>query len=239
MDFETWLLKIGKSARSARSYAGSVSGVISNWTMEAGLTNCSLMEIRSAKKFSRLANKIKNIEIFKLRNSKGNGMYSSALNAYAAYLSDITAEDIQEDITELLGDSTIDQTEKVMLVNARVGQGKFRQQLINQWQCCALTGFGDTRFLIASHIKPWKHSDNQERLDSFNGLLLIPNLDKVFDLGFITFASDGSIVISGELENAPMLGVDPGMGIKLGDNHQVYMAYHRENVFEKHTVMCG
>jgi len=66
--------------------------------------------------------------------------------------------------------------------------------------------------------------------------LLMPNLDKVFDLGFITFASDGVIVISDELENAPMLGVEPDMGIKIGDNHQAYMTCHRENVFVKHKV---
>lgn len=232
MDFETWLLRVGKSARSAKSYAGAVSGVISTWAMEAGLTNSSLMEIRSTKQLSQLVDKIKDIEIFQVRNSRGNGMYSSALNAYSDYLADITAEDIQEDIIDLLGDPSIENTEKAMLVNARVGQGKFRQQLIDQWQGCALTGFRDTRFLVASHIKPWKNSDNQERLDPFNGLLLVPNLDKVFDLGFITFAASGDIMISQELDNAPILGVEPDMGINLEEGHQPYMTFHREKVFE-------
>ena len=160
-------------------------------------------------------------------------MYSSALNAYAGYLADITAEDIQEDITDVLDDPTIDKTEKATLVNARVGQGKFRQLLIDQWQGCALTGFSNTRLLVASHIKPWKSSNNQERLDPFNGLLLLPNLDKVFDLGYITFAVAGEIMISKELENAALLGVKPGMVIKIGDGHREYIEYHREIVFEK------
>jgi predicted restriction endonuclease len=229
MDFETWLIRVGKSARSAKSYAGAVSGVISTWAIDAGLTNCSLIEIQSAKQYSQLVNNIKNIEIFQARNTKGNGMYSSALNAYADYLADITSEDIQEDITDLLDDPTIDKTEKAMLVNARVGQGKFRQKLIDQWQGCALTGYGDSRFLVASHIKSWRDSNNQERLDPFNGLLLLPNLDKVFDLGFITFSASGNIMISHELENAPLLGVRPGMVIKLNDRRQEYMAYHRED----------
>ena len=233
MDFETWLLKVGKSERSARSYAGAVSGVISTWAMEAGLTDCSLMDMRSVKQYSELINKISNIEIFQTRNTKGKGMYSSALNAYASYLADITAEDIQEDITDILDDPTIDKTEKATLVNARVGQGKFRHLLIDHWQGCALTGFGNTRLLVASHIKPWKSSNNQERLDPFNGLLLLPNLDKVFDLGYITFAASGGVMISKELENAALLGVKPGMVIRIGDGHREYMEYHREMVFEK------
>jgi len=234
MDFETWLLKVGKSERSAKSYAGAVSGVISTWAMEAGLTDCSLMDIRSTKQWSELTNKINDIEIFQTRNTKGKGMYSSALNAFAGYLADITAEDIQEDITALLGDPTIDKTEKATLVNARVGQGKFRQLLIDQWQGCALTGFSDSRFLVASHIKPWRNSSNQERLDPFNGLLLLPNLDKVFDLGYISFAVDGDIMISSELEKPAMLGVKPDMVIKFDEGHRDYLTYHREIVFEKH-----
>ncbi|MEN8175816.1 MAG: HNH endonuclease [Pseudomonadota bacterium] len=226
-------MKIGKSTRSAKSYSGAVSGVISTWAMDAGLTDGSLMEIQSARQYSQLVNKIKNIEIFQTRNTKGNGMYSSALNAYADYLADITAEDIQEDITDLLDDPAIDKTEQAMLVNARVGQGKFRQLLIDQWQGCALTGFSDSRFLVASHIRPWRDSSNQERPDPFNGLLLQPNLDKVFDLGYITFAVGGDIMISKELENTVLLGVKPDMAIKLGDGHRKYMEYHREVVFGK------
>ena len=30
-----------------------------------------------------------------------------------------------------------------------------------------------------SHIKPWRDADNQERLDAYNGLLLLPNYDKL------------------------------------------------------------
>jgi predicted restriction endonuclease len=239
MDFETWLLKVGKSERSAKSYAGAVSGVISTWAKDAGITNCSLMDVRSVKQYTHIVDDIKNIKIFQARNTKGNGMYSSALNAYADYLSDITAEDIQEDIIDLLKDPAIDKTEKAMLVNARVGQGSFRQKLIDQWQSCALTGFGNPRLLVASHIKPWRDSNNQERLDPFNGLLLLPNLDKVFDLGYITFSAGGGIMISKELENAALLGIKPGMMIKLDDEHLGYMEFHRDVVFEKWVGEVG
>ena len=79
---------------------------------------------------------------------------------------------------ESSGDLTI--TEKRQLLKARVGQGDFRKHLIEYWQCCSVTGCSRLDCLMASHIKPWRKSNNQERLDVFNGLLLTPNLDKLF-----------------------------------------------------------
>lgn len=116
-------------------------------------------------------------------------------------------------------------------ITARVGQGKYRQKLIGYWERCALTGFNDVRFLVASHIKPWRASDNQEKLDLYNGLLLMPNIDKAFDLGFITFSDKGKIIISTQLEESERLGIRAGMNIKLDSPHQIYMKYHRDKVF--------
>ena len=67
-------------------------------------------------------------------------------------------------------------------------------------------------------------------LDPFSGLSL-PNLDKVFDPGYISFEESGRIWISGELEDADMLGVRSGLCVKLEDKHQGYLAYHRDVVF--------
>ena len=85
--------------------------------------------------------------------------------------------------------------------------------------------------LIASHIKPWRDSENQERLDKFNGLLLTPNLDKAFDSGFISFDTDGKILISEILEEPKMLGIEDEMKINFQKNHQSYLEYHRDVVF--------
>ncbi|TCK18719.1 HNH endonuclease [Thiogranum longum] len=233
MNFENWLDQIGLSKRTADSYSGALSRTISGWAIEAKLIKRPLTSIQSAQKFRDVAEQIKALTIFQEKNVKGKGMYSAALNQYEAYLDDTSGETIQEDIEDVLSNDSLEKTEKLTQINARVGQGKFRQQLIDQWKGCALTGFSDTRFLVASHIKPWRASDNQERLDCFNGLLLLPNLDKVFDLGFITFMECGGIKISEMLENKPLLGISADMHIELGDAHQAYMAFHREYVFEK------
>ena len=96
-------------------------------------------------------------------------MYSAALTNYADYLSDVTQGELEKDISLIVEDTVLTDTEKTTLVNTRVGQGQFRKQLINQWRGCAVTGYRDTRFLVASHIKPWSKANNQERLDPFNG----------------------------------------------------------------------
>lgn len=236
MNFEDWLQQIGKSERTVRSYSGAISGVISEWACDAGIVDRSLINIQSLQDFRQIAERIKELATFQEKNTRGNGMYSAALNQYAAYLEDVYSETLQEDIEEVFNDAVLEKTEKSMLINARVGQGEFRQKLIDKWHGCALTGFRDTRFLVASHIKPWRASDNRERLDSFNGLLLLPNLDKVFDLGFITFRQRGEIEISRMLEDESLLGVSKDMRIQLDDAHQEYMEFHREYVYEKR---CG
>ena len=87
---------------------------------------------------------------------------------------------------------------------------------------------------MASHIKPWNVSDNEQRLDPFNGLLLQPNLDKLFDRGYVTFDLHGNIQCSRLLEicDRKTLGIDKHMHLqKLDDNHKKYLVYHQDNCF--------
>ena len=88
--------------------------------------------------------------------------------------------------------------------------------------------------MIASHIKPWMVSNNRERLDANNGFLLLPNLDKTFDKGYISFADDGTILVSDKLSCSAELGIVEGMSIspdKLNNSHRKYLEFHRCNVF--------
>ena len=162
-----------------------------------------------------------------------NGYCSAALKAFIQYLSDISTDEVEEDIANVIQNSEISNTEKSTLINSRIGQGKFRKGLIEHWQGCAVTGYKDTRLLVASHIKPWRVSDSNQRLDPYNGLLLLPNLDKVFDLGYITFQEQGEIVISDMLESPKALGISLSMFLKIKPEHKEYMAFHRDEVFEK------
>ncbi|WP_368660077.1 HNH endonuclease [Aquimarina sp. TRL1] len=97
-----------------------------------------------------------------------------------------------------------------------------------------MTGIKEIPLLVASHIKSWKKSNDFEKLDVYNGLLLTPNLDKVFDLGLISFDNNGKILISGFLNNCESFGVYKNMKIKISEKHKVYLEYHREIVFKKY-----
>lgn len=78
-----------------------------------------------------------------------------------------------ESLVEGLSDAVmITDTEKEQIIKSRIGQSAFKRGLLNIQKKCRLCGVSDERFLIASHIKPWSISDNHERLDVNNGLLI-------------------------------------------------------------------
>lgn len=61
---------------------------------------------------------------------------------------------------------------------------------------CRVTSVDNSAHLRASHCKPWRDSNNEERLDGENGLLLTPSIDHLFDRGFISFQREGGLIIS-------------------------------------------
>lgn len=125
-------------------------------------------------------------------------------------------------------------TERKTVIQSRIGQGKFRSDLISYWTGCAVTGCNVIEMLRASHIKPWRVSTNIERLDSYNGLLLVPNLDGAFDSGLISFEDNGKIIISKNLSStdASILGINSKMRLtKVELKHKKYLNYHRNNIF--------
>lgn len=229
--FQNWVIANGKSQKTAKNYASTVKGPLSKWTMEAEITEDSLFEVGDNYSIQEIATKIRLLDIFIERNKKGNGMYNSALNWYGYYISELNNSDITTDIDEIYSQSTSGSTERETLVATRLGQGKFREDLITHWGQCAATGYKQQNMLIASHIKPWRDSTNKERLDNFNGFLFSPNIDKAFDKNFISFKSNGGILISSELEEPRRLGIDATMKVDLTPQHQEYLEYHRDILF--------
>jgi hypothetical protein len=126
-----------------------------------------------------------------------------------------------------------DETERDEVRKSRIGQGKFRKKLIEYWGgICAVTGLSEQTLLRASHIRPWRSSDNHQRLYPFNGLLLAPHLDALFDGGFISFDDSGRIVLSPELtaDDQHRLGVNDELALRsVDDRHKEYLRFHREN----------
>jgi putative restriction endonuclease len=127
-------------------------------------------------------------------------------------------------------------TEAERLVVQRVGQNLFRAALLDFWQGrCCVTGLDVAELLRASHIKPWASCESDdERLDVFNGLLLSPTMDALFDAGLMTIGEDGSVMLSRLLSAeavATLLTRPPGLVKGLRPQHDRYLRYHRDFVW--------
>ncbi len=89
--------------------------------------------------------------------------------------------------------------EKIQIVKARRGQGVFRANVRLYEQECRVTHVDSMRHLRASHIKPWKDSDDAEKINGANGLLLAPHVDHLFDRGYLSFSGKGDVLVSPKL----------------------------------------
>lgn len=127
-------------------------------------------------------------------------------------------------------------SEAERLVVQRVGQTLFRAALLDFWQGrCCLAGLEVAELLRATHIRPWSHCESDdERLDVFNGLLLSPTMDALFDAGWMTIDEDGSVVLSSLLtaEAVATLITWPMGPVKgLRPQHAGYLRHHRAFVW--------
>ena len=132
--------------------------------------------------------------------------------------------------------ANLPKTEREAVIAARIGQGRFRAALMSAWSSrCAVTGTKIHDLLRASHIKPWRDSDNEERLDAENGLLLVATLDAAFDAGLISFENDGTVLFSPRLDPDPCGTLRIPVGSALtrppSPGQQIFLAYHRQAVF--------
>jgi hypothetical protein len=145
------------------------------------------------------------------------------------------AEDIVEQ--KIKNNTEIDETEHIALSRTRRGQERFRQNLASIEKCCRVTGVTDPRLLRASHIKPWRScANNHERLDGYNGLLLAPHIDHLFDRGYISFSDEGKLLVSPRInpDQFSLLGISldptPNVG-SFTEEQKSYLEFHRTLVF--------
>jgi hypothetical protein len=144
------------------------------------------------------------------------------------------APDEAADLRAILDDRKLTKTFRMALVQARLGQGRFRSDLIERWNgACAVTKCAVLDVLRASHIKPWRTSSNRERLDPANGLLLSANIDALFDAGLITFTYDGRMLVSKLVpaSEKKRLGLPRNLVRPLNQKEKRYLTQHRRSKF--------
>ncbi len=120
---------------------------------------------------------------------------------------------------------------------ARDGQGKYRERLLEQCHFCPFTMIAEERLLIASHIKPWAASNDKEKIDPNNGFILSPLYDKLFDRGFITLTENKHMILSDfispytwrqlKLKNDTYIEALP-----MNEKRVEYLKFHHQSVFK-------
>lgn len=142
--------------------------------------------------------------------------------------------DLLHDVDQINRDPAMSPTTRLQLVEARLGQGSYRDALDKRWGGrCAVTACDVRAALRASHIKSWKRSSNAERLEPANGLLLVATLDALFDRGLISFGDDGTMWVSKTLtrKHRETLGVPRVLRRKPDARERIFLADHRHHCF--------
>lgn len=134
-------------------------------------------------------------------------------------------------------ESKKEKEKKQQITQAREGQGKYRQDLLEQCRFCPFTMISDERLLIASHIKPWAASNDEEKIDPYNGYMLSPLYDKLFDRGFITFTENRHVILSEFISpyTWQRIGLKNDTFVKalpMDDKRIEYLQFHHESVFK-------
>lgn len=143
------------------------------------------------------------------------------------------------DYFEGLIDDEVTETEKEQIIKSRIGQSSFKKALLRIEKKCSFCHVSDERLLIASHIKPWSESNDTERLDVNNGLLLCPNHDALFDKLLISFDVTGKVMIDESLDitTKTFLNINETMEIRMNKDQKCYMDWHREKFLRKTNVL--
>lgn len=174
------------------------------------------------------------ISVVKLLDDTGKLKYYFRL--FADYFGDVehpyTLEKEQEEIENLQNTE-----EKKVLTRARVGQGKYREELLKLCPFCPITLVSDDRLLIASHIKPWAKSNDFEKTDPLNGFMLTPTFDFMFDRGFLSFTDDKKSILSPFLSNMTYskLGISDGKTFSHLpiEGRENYLEFHRTEILKR------
>lgn len=231
-DFYHYMVEYGGIAlKTCKDYVTRLRFLSEFYLLDSSLNETKIKEIISREE-------VEYAKRDKYNYKKAPTDFAAALKKFLMYIQSGYSKHIEDIVfreeTRIKEDITLKETERSALIKSRIGQGEFRRSLVNYWQGCALSNSNMINILVASHIKPWRVSDNAERLDVFNGLLLLPNYDKLFDLGYITFLPSGKIVISSLLskEEYHYLSLDKSLQLScIDDKHQPYLKYHRDNCF--------
>lgn len=143
---------------------------------------------------------------------------------------------IIEEVEQILTIPSLKETERKIIGKVRIGQGIFRENLISKYKCsCVLCGLCVKDLLVSSHIKEWYESNDTEKIDHENGLLLCVMHDALLDKHLITFDQDGKICISKHMteQDKILCNINENISIFMSDKTKEYMKFHYNKFIER------
>jgi len=171
---------------------------------------------------------------------KGRGTPSEVIFNLVEYaVKNGIEEPEQPDYKEMIFKKNVEKTETQRLMKVRTEQGNYRKAALALWDNkCAVTGVDEPGWLIASHIKPWRESTNDERCNPLNSLILTPNYDKLFDRGIISFSPDNGKIILPKIHthemwrNLERMHIDDDVHLShIPNGTEQFLEYHIKRVF--------
>ena len=186
---------------------------------------------------------VDNKSLFQEKNELTVQEYSEDNLNYLNIYENISIKE-QKELKKIWNRKDIDDQTKTHLSESRVGQGKYRKDLLTLHNnMCMISNIKAPELLIASHIVPWVESNNHARLDENNGLLLSASIDKLFDQHYISFDDNGFMIISEKFkqihpnykEIMSTIGIyesfiEQKKHLKLSDETKKYMKKHFEKL---------
>ncbi|BAM48016.1 HNH endonuclease [Amphibacillus xylanus] len=237
MEFSEWLHTNTALADSSIDKYSRAVNTISKEMIQIGVIKKPLMEMEALELEMAITLILLNPD-FLAKDKRGNKMYSNSLKQFKYYYlsSRETTNNFEQNLLyETEQDYSISETTRKAIINARIGQGVFKNELLKKYSRCIITKVDNKKLLIASHIKPWAVSDNQERISVDNGFLLTPTFDKLFDIGLITFDANSRIKVSQFVgkKNEERLNIRRNANYDLKLNEQVMknLEYHNDIIF--------
>jgi len=228
----------------------------SNWSNEGWYVEVEFVELMNPLKPKEFIDQIRPLLADKYAPLQSNGVgkqgtylteISRELGELLVLLAEADLHSIQSDLSPLpqdenefeletdIGARTLEgDLEKLQLTKSRRGQGVFKANVRLVEKRCRITGVTSIRHLRASHIKPWSVSNNEEKLDGHNGLLLSPHVDHLFNDGLISFRQSGALLVSRNLNPIVLdqWSIDPHQNVgQFINGQEQYLEYHRDVIF--------
>lgn len=230
-EFYQYMINVGGIApKTARDYISRLKFLAEHHQLDSKISEDEVRIILEKESLHRLNRE-------KYSSKKAISDFSAGLRKFLDFVRFDYSKHIQSqidaEISNIESRADLTATMKETVIQSRIGQGVFRKDLVKAWGRCSFSGCDMVDILVASHIKPWRVSDDKERIDPFNGLLLLPNFDKLFDKGYITVEQSGKVKLSKYIqgENIEKLNLANLISIPIQERHKPYLEFHNKVIY--------